>query len=68
MKKKSVTSLKLKKSSVSTLNINILTVKGGLGDSFHICNSVNNFCDTINVTKCYGNVECGYFNTRIDVC
>lgn len=66
MKKKNIISLKLKKSSVSSLNI--LSTKGGLGDSFHICNSVNNFCDTINVTKCYGNVECGVFNTRIDVC
>jgi hypothetical protein len=60
MKKKSIKKLKLKKDSISDLNAN--SVKGGFGDSFYICESVNNFCQTINVTRCYGNLNCGLFD------
>ncbi len=66
MKKKSIKQLKLKKSSISTLNA--YRMKGGLGDSFYICESVNNFCETINVTRCYGNLNCGLFDPRTDFC
>ncbi len=66
MKKKSILKLKLKKASVSNLNEN--SVKGGFGDSFYICESVNNFCQTINVTRCYGNLNCGLFDPNTVDC
>lgn len=66
MKKKLIQKLKLRKSSVSTLNAN--AVKGGFGDSFYICESENNFCQTINATRCYGNLNCGLFEASYFDC
>jgi len=66
MKKKSIVKLKL--NSISFSNLNIHAAKGGYGDSFNICQSVNNFCETVNVTKCYGNQDCIFFPTGTEAC
>ncbi|WP_298513768.1 hypothetical protein [uncultured Kordia sp.] len=59
MKKRSIKKLKLKKASISTLNIK--AAKGGFGDSVYICES-RDLCITIDVTRCYGNWNCGLFD------
>ena len=59
MKKKSIVKLKLKKTSISTLNAN--AIRGGIGDSVLLCES-RDICETIDVTRCYGNYNCGIFN------
>jgi len=65
MKKKLIIKLKLKKASISALNAE--KVSGGFGDSFYICNSVDNFCHTINATRCYGNLNCGLFEPNTNL-
>lgn len=65
MKKKSIQTLKLKKSSVSALNTT--NVKGGFGDSEYLCES-ENFCQTIDATRCYGNYNCGLFQRTLGEC
>ena len=59
MKKKSILKLKLKKASVSALNVE--KVRGGFGDSVYICES-RDLCLTRDVTRCYGNWNCGLFD------
>ncbi|QHI38355.1 hypothetical protein IMCC3317_37470 [Kordia antarctica] len=66
MKKKSILKLKLKKTAVSALNVD--SVKGGFGDSVYLCESENNFCETINATRCYGNLNCGLFQATMNDC
>lgn len=63
MKKKSIQKLKLRKSSISTLNTK--AIKGGFGDSVYICES-RDLCYTIDVTRCYGNFNCGLFDPTND--
>lgn len=55
MKKKSIQKLKLKKASVSALNIH--TITGGDYDDDIFIQSVN-ICETIDYSRCYGELEC----------
>ncbi|MGH1388376.1 hypothetical protein [Kordia sp.] len=64
MKKKSIKKLKLKKASISTLNAN--SVKGGTWQSVYLCES-ENWCQTIDYTRCYGNRNCGIFDPSGDL-
>jgi len=59
MKKKSIQKLKLKKASISKLNAN--AVQGGTWQSVYLCES-ENWCQTIDYSRCYGNRNCGIFN------
>ena len=60
MKKKTIHTLKLKKTSLSALNTQEL--KGGT-NSDQFCQSVNS-CETIDYTRCYGANQCGFYNTN----
>ncbi|WP_082106560.1 hypothetical protein [Kordia zhangzhouensis] len=55
MKKRSFKKLKLKKASISTLNEKSLT--GGAITNTLFCQS-NNFCETIDYTRCRGELNC----------
>ncbi|WP_046743766.1 hypothetical protein [Kordia zhangzhouensis] len=65
MKKKSLKKLKINKASISALDAT--NVKGGFGDSVYICDSVQ-LCETIHVTRCYGNYNCGLFDANTIEC
>lgn len=64
MKKKSISKLKLKKDSISNLNAN--SVKGGTWQSVYLCES-ENWCETVNYTRCNGNRNCGIFDQTNDL-
>ena len=63
MKKKSIKRLKLKKTSVSTLNENALT--GGNDTNSLFCPS-NDFCETIDYSACKGENYCQIYRIPTD--
>ena len=64
MKKKSIEKLRLKKAAISALNSNHLyggdenTTQGTV-----FCQSVN-VCETIDYTRCYGELQCQFYDTN----
>ena len=62
MKKKTINTLKLKKTSVSALNTQEL--KGGT-NSNEFCQSVD-ICETIDYTRCRGEYQCQIYQTPTD--
>ncbi|AXG68068.1 hypothetical protein KORDIASMS9_00257 [Kordia sp. SMS9] len=63
MKKKSIKQLKLKKSSISTLNGN--AISGGNDTGTLFCPS-NNFCETIDYSACRGEYQCQIYKIPTD--
>lgn len=63
MKKKSIQTLSLKKTSVSALNANTLT--GGNNTEPAICQSVA-YCETIDYSACRGENRCRFYKVPTD--
>lgn len=63
MKKKSISKLKLKKSSISALNAD--AVSGGNYTGTLFCPS-NAFCETIDFTRCRGELNCQIYKVPTD--
>ncbi|MCH2192795.1 hypothetical protein [Kordia sp.] len=61
MKKRSIKKLKLKKASISTLDANALQGGNDPWQSVYLCES-DNWCQTLDYTRCYGNWNCGIFD------